>query len=78
MDDSVKIELTPALPPADSLWSETLSDTAQITKFSIKDFFSKCEQIPRKLRIRPHLLKRSLVGNLKQFLCSARNIYDDL
>ena len=32
-------------------------------KFSIKDFFSKCDQIRRKLRIWPHLLKRSLMEN---------------
>ena len=32
-------------------------------KFSIKDFFSKCEQIRRKLRICSHLLKKSLMEN---------------
>ena len=32
-------------------------------KFSIKDFFSKCEQIRRKLRIWSHLLKKSLMDN---------------
>ena len=31
--------------------------------FSIKDFFSKCDQIRRKLRIWSHLLKNSLMGN---------------
>ena len=34
--------------------------TAQKIKFSIKDFFSKCDQISRKLRIWLHLLKKSL------------------
>ena len=34
--------------------------TAQKMKFSIKDFFSKCDQIRRKLRIWSHLLKKSL------------------
>ena len=29
-------------------------DTAQKMKFSIKDFFSKCDQIRRKLRIWSH------------------------
>ena len=29
-------------------------------KFSIKDFFSKCDQIRRKLQIWSHLLKKSL------------------
>ena len=32
-------------------------------KFSIKDFFSKCDQIRRKLRIWSHLLKKSFMGN---------------
>ena len=32
-------------------------------KFSIKDFFSKCDQIHRKLRILSHLLKKSLMQN---------------
>ena len=37
-------------------------DTAQKSKFSIKEFFSKCDQILRKLRIWSHLLK-SLMEN---------------
>ena len=32
-------------------------------KFSIKDFFSKFDQIRRKLRIWSHLLKKSLIEN---------------
>ena len=32
-------------------------------KFPIKDFFSKCDQIRRKLRIWSHLLKKSLMEN---------------
>ena len=32
-------------------------------KFSIKDFFIKCDQIRRKLRIWSHLLKKSLMKN---------------
>ena len=39
-------------------------------KFSIKDIFSKCDQIRRKLRIWLHLLKKSLMENFI-FLCSA-------
>ena len=39
------------------------SNTAQIIKFSMKDFFSKCDQIRRKLRIWSHLLKKSLMEN---------------
>ena len=43
----------------------TISDglTAQKLKFSIKDFFSKCDQIRRKLLIWSHLLKKSLLEN---------------
>ena len=33
-------------------------------KFSIKDFFIKCDQIRRKLRIWPHLLTKSLMETL--------------
>ena len=32
-------------------------------KFSIKDFFRKCDHIRRKLRIWSHLLKKSLMEN---------------
>ena len=35
--------------------------TVQKMKFSIKDFFSKCDQIRRKLWIWSHLLKKSLM-----------------
>ena len=37
--------------------------TAQKMKFSIKDFFSKCEQIRSFIRIWSHLLKKSLMEN---------------
>ena len=47
--------------------SDTL--TAQKMKFSIKDFFSKCDQIRRKLRIWSHLLKKSLMENF--IFCAA-------
>ena len=40
-----------------------LTVTAQKMKFSIKDFFSKCGQVRRKLQIWPHLLKKSLMEN---------------
>ena len=38
-----------------------ISNTAQKMKFSIKDLFSKCDQISRNLRIWSHLLKKSLM-----------------
>ena len=37
--------------------------TAQKMKFSVTDFFSKCDQIRRQLRIWSHLLKKSLKEN---------------
>ena len=37
--------------------------TAQQMKLSNKDFFSKCDQIRRKLRIWSHLLKKPLMEN---------------
>ena len=37
--------------------------TSQKVKFFIKDFFSKYDQICRKLRIRSHLLKKSSMEN---------------
>ena len=49
-------------------WLVTVNITAQKMKFSIKDFFSKCDQIRRKLR--SHLLKKSLMENFI-FLCNA-------
>ena len=42
---------------------------AQKIKFSVKDFFSKCDQIRSYLRIWSHLLKKSLNGK-HHFLCS--------
>ena len=45
-------------------------NTTQKTKISVMDFFSKCHQIHRKLRIWLHLLKQSLMENFI-FLCNA-------
>ena len=42
--------------------------TAQKIKFTIKDFFSKCDQIRSKLRIWSYLLRMSLMENL--FFCA--------
>ena len=41
-----------------------LKSTAQKMKFSIKDFFSKCDQIRSFLKIWPHLPKKSLMENI--------------
>ena len=43
--------------------------SAQKMKFSIKDFFSKCDQIHSFLRIWSHLLKKSFMENFIFFLC---------
>ena len=45
-------------------------DTAQKMKFSIKDFFSKCDQFRIFLRIWSHLLKKSLMENV--IICAMR------
>ena len=39
------------------------SYTTEKMKFFIKDFFSKCDQIRRKMGIWSHLLKKSLIEN---------------
>ena len=48
--------------------------TAQKMKFSIKDFFSKCDQIRSFLRIWSHILKKSLMEN---FIFCAVLIYPE-
>ena len=40
-----------------------LINTAQKMKFPINDFFSKCDQIRRKLRIWSYLMTKSLMEN---------------
>ena len=42
-------------------------------KFSIKDIFSKCDQIRRKMRIWSHLLKKSLMETSFFVQCCNRN-----
>ena len=42
---------------------DTIKNTAQKLKFSIKDFFSKCGQVRSYLRIWSHLPKKSLMEN---------------
>ena len=43
-----------------------------VQKFSIKDFYSGCYKIRRKLSIRTHLLEKSLIENF--ILCSVTDI----
>ena len=51
---------------------ESFIYTAQEMKFFIKDFFSKYDQIGRKMQIWAHLLKKSLMEKL-HFLCSDKD-----
>ena len=51
------------------------ANTAQKMKFSIKDFFSKCDQIRRKLWIWSHLLKKSLMENF--MFCAVKIDYNE-
>ena len=44
-------------------FSDKNSNSCTKKRFSIKDLFSKCDQIRRKLRIWSHLLKKSLIEN---------------
>ena len=44
-----------------SFWKRLFTLHCTKMKFSTKDFFSKCDQILRKLRIWSHLLKKSLL-----------------
>ena len=46
--------------------------TSQKMKFFIKGFFSKCNQICRKLRIGSHFLKKSLMENF--FFCTVLHL----
>ena len=48
--------------------------TAQKMKFSIKDFFSKCDQICSFLRIRSHLQRKFLLENFIFLPCSFRDL----
>ena len=47
-------------------------------KFSIKDFFSKCDEIRRKLQIWSHLLKESLMENFIFCTVISRNTNNDI
>ena len=44
--------------------AQTVRDIAQKMKFSIKDFFSKCDKVCRKPWIWSYLLKKSLMQNV--------------
>ena len=54
-----------------------ITPTAQKVKFSIKDFFSKRDQLRKKLRILSHLLKKSLMENFIFCAVSAALDYNE-
>ena len=68
---SIKIIFRPALTLRFDL-TISCSCTAQKMKFSITDFFSKCNQIRRNLRIWSHLLKKFVMENF--IFCAVLNI----
>ena len=55
-----------------ALKTKFIKNTAQKMKFFIKDFFSICDKIRRKLRIWSHLLKKSLMVS---FFCAVKKAY---
>ena len=61
--------LDQALLHASTFW-DLINSTAQKVKFSIKDFFSKCDQIRSFLRISSHLLKKSLMQSFIFYVVS--------
>ena len=64
------------LDKATGTFFDCLNYTAQKMKLPIIDFFSKCEQTRRKLRIWLHLLKESLMENF--IFCLNYNLLTDL
>ena len=56
------------------VYSQVITLTAQKMRFSIKDFFSKCDQIRRKLSYLSHLQKKSLMENF--IFCAVSVIYE--
>ena len=64
-------DLNPSINGYTTICPKSNDLITQKMKVSIKDFFSKYDQIRRKLRIWSHLLKKILNEKL-HFLCSAR------
>ena len=53
----------------------TLNFTAKKMKFPIKDFFSKCDQVCRKMQVLSHLLKKSVMENFIFVQCLIENLH---
>ena len=72
------LPLPVVIPPPENIWSrhdmkyKFSPNTAQ-NKFSIKDFFSKWDQIYRKLQIWSHLLKKSITERFNFFFCAVKD-----
>ena len=58
-----------------SAWCWTWLPLHKKIKLSIKDFFSKCDQIRRKLRIWSHLLKKFLMENFVFYAVCQFRVY---
>ena len=54
------------IPGVKGLKTRSVDITAEKVKLSIKDFFSKCDQIRISLRIWSHLLKQSFIENFTE------------
>ena len=62
--DFLRFELADRASSIEQKYSGFRICTVEKIKFSIKDFFIKCDQIRRKLSTWLHLLKKSLMENL--------------
>ena len=56
----------------------TIWCSAQKMSFSIKNFFSKCDQIRKKLWIWSHLLKKSFMENFMFFAVIGTSVMEEL
>ena len=57
---------------------KNVTGTVQKMNLFIEDFFSKCDQIRRKLRIWSHLLKKFLIENFIFFAMIHRTVYNHI
>ena len=72
MDEGFKLDVSKKILRTSNL--HLVSSTAQKMKFSIKDFFSKCDQIRSFLQISSHLLKKSLMENFS--FCAVQGVWN--
>ena len=72
MDDSTKTYFPYQLKIGDPVFCTSQPTLYKKSKFSIKNFFNKCDQIRSFLRIWSHLLQKSLMENF--ILCAGVNV----